>query len=93
MYAATVPAVNTCFMSTHALTQKGASVTFDERAFKIVHKGCCIAIGYLEDNLYWLAATGSSLNISKTSNLLTQLDVLLMNAHFGGAATSLHTWH
>ena len=49
-------------MSTRALTQKGASVTFDERAFKIVHKGRCIAIGYLEDNLYWLAAAGSSLN-------------------------------
>jgi len=43
-----VPAVKTCFMSTCALTQKGASVTFDERAFKIVHKGRCIAIGYLE---------------------------------------------
>src|SRR5258707_12253537 len=63
-------------MSTRALTQKGASVTFDQRAFKIVHKECCVAIGYLKDNLYWLDAKGISLN-----------------AHTGGAATSLHTWH
>jgi len=71
-----IPAVKMRFMSTCALTQKGASVTFDERAFKIVHKGRCIAIGYLEDNLHWLAAAGSSLN-----------------AHIGGATTSLHIWH
>ena len=57
-----VPAVKTCFMSTRALTQKGASVTFDQRAFKIVHKEHCVAIGYLKDNLYWLDAKGSSLN-------------------------------
>ncbi len=42
--------------------QKGALVTFDQRAFKIVHKECCVAIGYLKDNLYWLDAKGSSLN-------------------------------
>ena len=57
-----VPAVKTHFMLAHALTQKGASVTFDNRAFKIVHKGHNIAIGYLEDNLYWLDASNSSLN-------------------------------
>jgi len=71
-----VPAVKTRFLSTRALAQKGASVTFDNRAFKIVHKERCVAIGYLEDNLYWLDATGISLN-----------------AHIGGAETSLHTWH
>jgi transposase InsO family protein len=71
-----VPAVKTRFMSTRALTQKGASVTFDERAFKIVLKGRCVAAGYLENNLYWLDAAGSSLN-----------------AHTGGSAISLHTWH
>src|SRR5712672_3387371 len=49
-------------MSTRALAQKGASVIFDKKAFKIVHNGCSIAIGYLEDNLYWLNVTGSSLN-------------------------------
>src|SRR5260370_20140333 len=63
-------------MSTHTLTQKGALVTFDQRAFKIIHKEHCVAIGYLKDNLYWLDAEGISLN-----------------AHTGGAATSLHTWH
>ncbi len=42
--------------------QKGASVTFDQRAFKIVHKEHCVAVGYLKDNLYWLDAEGSSLN-------------------------------
>ena len=57
-----VPAVKTRFMSTCALMQKGASVTFDKEAFKIVHNGRCIAIGYLENNLFWLDATGSSLN-------------------------------
>ena len=57
-----VPAVKMRFMSTHALMQKGALVTFDQRAFKIVHKEHCVAIGYLKDNLYWLDAEGSSLN-------------------------------
>jgi hypothetical protein len=54
-----VPAVKTRFMSTHVLTQKGASVTFDNRAFKFIHKDRCIAAGYLENNLYWLDATGT----------------------------------
>src|SRR5260370_27243042 len=57
-----VPAIKMHFMSTCALTQKGASVTFDQRAFKIVHKEHCVAIGYLKDNLYWLDAEGISLN-------------------------------
>ena len=71
------PAVKTRFMSTRALTQKGASVTFENRAFKIIHKDRCIAAGYLENNLYWLDATGSS----------------LLNAHTGNTATPLHIWH
>src|SRR5258707_5012850 len=57
-----VPAVKMRFMSTCALTQKGASVTFDQRAFKIVHKKCCVATGYLKDNLYWLDAKGHQEN-------------------------------
>src|SRR5258708_3096826 len=57
-----VPAIKMCFMSTHTLMQKGALVTFDERAFKIIHKEHCVAIGYLKNNLYWLDAKGSSLN-------------------------------
>src|SRR5229473_8352837 len=47
-----VSAIKMRFMSTCALMQKGASVTFDQRAFKIIHKECCVAIGYLKDNLY-----------------------------------------
>ena len=47
---------------THALAQKGASITFDNRAFTITHKGCYIAKEYLAENLYWLDAKGSSLN-------------------------------
>src|SRR6267154_1926639 len=57
-----VPAIKTRFMSTRALAQKGASITFDDRAFKIIHKGHCIAIGYLADNLYWLNAANGCLN-------------------------------
>ena len=57
-----VPTVKTRFMSTRALAQKGASITFDDRAFKIIHKGRCIAIGYLADNLYWLNSADNSLN-------------------------------
>jgi hypothetical protein len=67
-----VPAVKIQFMSTHALMQKGASVTFDNRAFKIIHKDWCIAAGYLENNLYWLDDTGSSLN-AHTGNTTTSL--------------------
>jgi hypothetical protein len=40
----------------------GASVTFDSRAFKIFHKKHCVAVEYLEDNLYWLDTKGTSLN-------------------------------
>ena len=67
-----VPAVKTCFMSTRALMQKGASVAFTDWAFKISHKERCIAVGYLEDNLYWLDAAGSSLN-THTRNATTSL--------------------
>src|SRR5712675_2697300 len=49
-------------MLTRALAENGALVIFDKKAFKIVHNGRSIAIGYLEDNLYWLNVTGSSLN-------------------------------
>ena len=54
-----VPAIKTRFMSTSPVMQKGALVTFDKKAFKVVHKECCIAMGYLENKLYWLDATGT----------------------------------
>src|SRR5882757_9729305 len=66
-----VPAVKTRFMSTRALAQKGASVTFDSRVFKIVHKGHCIAIGYLADNLYWLNAADGGLNAHTGSTTIS----------------------
>ena len=46
-----------CFMSTCALAHKGAEVSFDKTSFKINVNQCCVAVGYLEDNLYWLDAT------------------------------------
>ena len=75
-----VPAVKTQFMSTSALTQKGALVTFDEKAFKVVHKERCIAMGYLENKLYWLDATGSSLN-AHTGN--TAISLHIWHQHMG----------
>jgi hypothetical protein len=85
-----VPAVKTRFMSTRALAQKGASITFDDRAFKIVHKGRCIANGYLEDNLYWLDAAGSSLN-THTGNTATSLHTWHQRmGHMSYAALKAH---
>ena len=67
-------------MLTRALTQKGASVAFTDRAFKISHKERCIAVGYLEDNLYWLDAASSSLS-THTGNATTSLHT--WNQHMG----------
>jgi len=75
-----VSAVKTCFMSTCALAQKGASITFDDRAFKIIHKGCCIAIGYLANNLYWLNAADSCLNAHIGS---TTISLQIWHQHIG----------
>jgi transposase InsO family protein len=52
--------------------QKGALVTFIERAFQIVLKECCVTIGYLKGNLYWLNAEGISLN-AHTEGVTTSL--------------------
>jgi hypothetical protein len=49
-------------MSTHALAQKGAEVSFTQSSFKIVVNQRCVAEGYLEDNLYWLDASSIGLN-------------------------------
>ncbi len=57
-----VPAVKTRFMSTRALAQKGAEITFSERAFQIAVNRQCVAKGYLDNNLYWLDAADLSLN-------------------------------
>jgi hypothetical protein len=44
------------------LAQKGAEVSFTQSSFKIVVNQCCVAEGYLEDNLYWLDASSIGLN-------------------------------
>src|SRR5712672_2871779 len=78
-------------MSTRALAQKGASVIFDKKAFKIVHNGCSIAIGYLEDNLYWLNVTGSSLN-AHIGDAATSLQIWHQHmGHMSHAALKAHS--
>jgi hypothetical protein len=57
-----IPQVKTRFMSTRALAQKGAEVSFTQSSFKIVVNQCRVAEGYLEDNLYWLDASSIGLN-------------------------------
>jgi transposase InsO family protein len=85
-----VPAVKTRFMSTCALVQKGASVTFDKKAFKIILKGHCVAAGYLENNLYWLDAEGSSLN-AHTGDTVTSLHTWHQRmGHMSHAALKAH---
>jgi hypothetical protein len=54
--------VKTRFLSTHALAQKGAEVSFTQSSFKIVVNQRRVAEGYLEDNLYWLDASSIGLN-------------------------------
>jgi hypothetical protein len=58
-----LPEVKTRFMSTRALAQKGADVTFTKDSFKIVVNQRCVADGYLENNLYWLDAARIGLNV------------------------------
>jgi hypothetical protein len=57
-----IPRVKTRFMSTRALAQKGAEVSFTQSSFKIIVNQHRVAEGYLEDNLYWLDASSIGLN-------------------------------
>jgi hypothetical protein len=57
-----IPQVKTQFLSTCALAQKGAEVSFTQSSFKIVVNQRRVAEGYLEDNLYWLDASSIGLN-------------------------------
>ncbi|KAF8259588.1 hypothetical protein EI94DRAFT_1904017 [Lactarius quietus] len=45
-----------------ALEQKGATVLFHQSSFEIAVKQCCVALGYLGNNLFWLDLTMASLN-------------------------------
>src|SRR6267154_2864788 len=77
-------------MSTRALAQKGASITFDDRAFKIIHKGHCIAIRYLADNLYWLNAADGCLN-AHIGSTTTSLQIWHQRmGHMSHAALKAH---
>src|SRR6202158_6036634 len=66
-----LPEVKTRFLSTRALAQKGAQVSFDSGSFKISVKQKCIATGYLEANLYWLDASTIGLNTHTKSAATT----------------------
>jgi len=57
-----LPQVKTRFMSTRALAQKGAEISFDKDSFKIAVNQRRVAEGYLENNLYWLDAASIGLN-------------------------------
>ena len=56
-----IPDVKTRFMSTRALAQKGAEISFAKDSFKVVVNQRCVASGYLEGNLYWLDASSIGL--------------------------------
>ena len=58
-----IPKLKTRFLSTRALVERGATVLFDQRSFKIAVNQHCVAVGYLEGNLYWLDSSLASLNI------------------------------
>ena len=69
-----IPELKTRFMSTRALVQRGATVLFDRGSFQIAVNQRCIARGYLENNLYWLDTSKSSLN-AHTRHAATPLHV------------------
>ena len=69
-----IPGVKTRFMSTRALAQKGAEVSFAKDSFKVVVNQRCVATGYLDSNLYWLDVSSIGLNAhikSTTTSLHT----------------------
>ena len=68
-----IPGLRTRFMSTRALTNKGAEVAFSKGAFKISVNQSCVGVGYLEDNLYWLDVSSIGLN-SHIKSTATSLD-------------------
>jgi hypothetical protein len=56
-----VPDVKTGFIGVHALTKKGAQVSFDNGSCKIVVNGKIVATGYSQDDLYWIDYTNANL--------------------------------
>ena len=49
-----VLSVCTCFLSTSTMTNKEATITFDQGGFEISIDQKCVTKGYQEDKLYWL---------------------------------------
>jgi len=85
-----LPQVKTRFMSTRALAQKGAEVSFDSGSFKITVKSKCVATGYLEDNLYWLDASSIGLNTHVKSAATTLHTWHQRMGHISHAALKSH---
>ena len=57
-----VPSVHTRFLSTGAITDKEAKISYDKKGFEIILNQKCVAKGYREDKLYWLDISDPSLH-------------------------------
>ena len=85
-----IPDVRTRFISTRALVQKGATVTFSQGTFEIALNQRRIGSGYLEHNLYWLDASMASLN-AHTRGAATTLHIWHMRmGHMSHVALRTH---
>ena len=62
-----VPSVHTRFLSTGAICDKNAEITFTKEGFKIYLDQNCVASGYCDNKLYWLDGMTVSLNAHNTS--------------------------
>jgi hypothetical protein len=64
-----IPGVRTRLLSTRALAQKGAEISFAKDSFKVVVNQHMFVKGYLEDNLNWLdiASIGTLAHIKSTA--------------------------
>ena len=62
-----VPSVHTRFLSTGAICDKNAEITFTKEGFKIYLDQKCVASGYRNNKLYWLDGTAASLNAHNSS--------------------------
>jgi hypothetical protein len=69
-----IPGVRTRFLSTLALAQKGAVISFAKDSFKVIVNQRCFAKGYLEDNLYWLDVSSIG-TLASMKSTATSLDI------------------
>ena len=69
-----VPVVDNRFISTPALTEKGAEIVYSKNSCKIVVNQRPVAVGYKEAGLFWIDNSASSLNtVGKSAS--TSLDI------------------